>query len=95
MCSPGESGGQPDDMIGADGDDVEQLPAVHGMGEVPALAVHAISQHHREAEAQRLQPLDQLDRELRLALEDIARLEARLGLVNPEGQRKGVPLRMP
>jgi hypothetical protein len=82
-------------MIGADGDDVEQLQAVQGVGKVPALAIHAVGEHDREAQAQCLQLLDQLDRELRLALEDIARLEARLGLVNPEGQRKGVPLRMP
>ncbi len=76
-------------MVGADGDDVEQVQAVQGVGKVPALAIHAVGQHHREAEAERLQFLDQLDRQLWLALEDVARLEAGLGLVDPEGEREG------
>ena len=69
--------GQPDDRIGPDGDDVEQLQAVQGVGvdAVPALGVPAKSQYHRAAQAQHLQLLDQLDREVRLALEDVARFE--------------------
>jgi len=46
-------------------------------------------EHHREGKAQRGQLLDQLDRQLRLALVDIARLEAAARLVEAEGEGKG------
>src|SRR5260221_7650579 len=57
--------------------------------EVVALAVQAVGQYHTEVEALRRQLLNELDGQLRLALVDVARLEAAAWLVEAESQGKG------
>ena len=58
-------------------------------GELPALPVEAVGQDDAEAKAQRHQLFDDGDGQVRLALGDIALLEAGPGLEDAEEQRKG------
>src|SRR5258707_8568777 len=62
---------------------------------VIARAVQAVGQYQREAEALRGELLQELDGQLRLALVDVAWLEAAAWLEEAERQRAGDPVAHP
>ena len=82
------AGQQPDRVIRADGDDIAQPQPLQRAGELPTLPVEAVGQDDAEAKAQRHQLFNDGDRQVRLALGDIALLEARPGLEDAEEQRE-------
>jgi hypothetical protein len=73
---------QPDAVIRADGDDGAQPQPVQPApraGELPALPIQAVGHHDAEAKAQRHHLFDEGEREVRLALGDIALLPGAYG----------------